>query len=105
LVSRVTKAVSDIVGGHVKRGNLALTLGGDHSLVSGALTSFCFVTELANQAMGTISGTLRSVKQPFGIIIFYQFLYSHYPDACVVWVDAHADINTAESTDSGKMHP
>ena len=27
---------------------------------------------------------------------------SHYPDACVVWVDAHADINTVETTDSGK---
>ncbi|KAI0728435.1 Ureohydrolase [Fomitopsis betulina] len=38
-------------------------------------------------AMGTISGTL-----------------SRYPDACVVWVDAHADINTAETTDSGNIH-
>jgi arginase family enzyme len=24
-----------------------------------------------------------------------------YPDACVIWIDAHADINTAESTESG----
>lgn len=38
-------------------------------------------------AMGTISGTL-----------------SKYPDACVIWVDAHADINTVESTDSGNIH-
>ncbi|KAI0822717.1 Ureohydrolase [Trametes gibbosa] len=38
-------------------------------------------------AMGTISGTLQK-----------------YPDACVVWVDAHADINTAETTDSGNIH-
>ncbi|RXW22337.1 hypothetical protein EST38_g3540 [Candolleomyces aberdarensis] len=38
-------------------------------------------------AMGTISGTL-----------------SHYPNACVVWVDAHADINTVETTDSGNIH-
>ncbi|KAH9913524.1 Ureohydrolase [Fomitopsis serialis] len=38
-------------------------------------------------AMGTISGTL-----------------SHYPDACVIWVDAHADINTPETTDSGNIH-
>lgn len=38
-------------------------------------------------AMGTISGTL-----------------SKYPDTCVVWVDAHADINTVESTDSGNIH-
>ncbi|KAF7967523.1 hypothetical protein HWV62_34016 [Athelia sp. TMB] len=38
-------------------------------------------------AMGTISGTL-----------------SAYPDAVVIWIDAHADINTAESTDSGNIH-
>ena len=24
-----------------------------------------------------------------------------YPDACVVWIDAHADINTTETTESG----
>ncbi|PFH54246.1 hypothetical protein AMATHDRAFT_53123 [Amanita thiersii Skay4041] len=38
-------------------------------------------------ATGTISGTL-----------------SVHPDACVVWVDAHADINTVESTESGNIH-
>ncbi|KAJ7685595.1 Ureohydrolase [Mycena polygramma] len=38
-------------------------------------------------AMGTISGTLDA-----------------YPEACVIWIDAHADINTAESTDSGNIH-
>ncbi|KAH0830725.1 Ureohydrolase [Lanmaoa asiatica] len=38
-------------------------------------------------AMGTISGTLES-----------------YPEACVVWVDAHADINTSETTGSGNIH-
>jgi len=37
--------------------------------------------------MGTISGTL-----------------SHHPDACVIWVDAHADINTADTTESGNIH-
>ena len=26
---------------------------------------------------------------------------SAYPDACVVWVDAHADLNTVETTESG----
>lgn len=34
MVSQVAKAVSHAVGEHVKNGNLALTLGGDHSLVS-----------------------------------------------------------------------
>jgi arginase len=38
-------------------------------------------------AMGTISGTLK-----------------HYPDTCVIWVDAHADINTHETTDTGNIH-
>ncbi|KAI8457673.1 arginase [Phakopsora pachyrhizi] len=38
-------------------------------------------------AIGTLSGTL-----------------SAYPDACVIWVDAHADINTPESTESGNLH-
>ncbi|KJA27147.1 hypothetical protein HYPSUDRAFT_35715 [Hypholoma sublateritium FD-334 SS-4] len=38
-------------------------------------------------AMGTISGTL-----------------SKYPEACVIWIDAHTDINTVESTESGNIH-
>ncbi|KAH9180300.1 arginase [Lactarius sanguifluus] len=38
-------------------------------------------------AMGTIAGTL-----------------SKYPDACVIWIDAHADINTPETSDSGNIH-
>jgi arginase len=37
--------------------------------------------------MGTISGTLDA-----------------YPDACVIWIDAHADINTTETTESGNIH-
>ncbi|KAF9013939.1 arginase [Cyathus striatus] len=70
LVSRVSESVAKAVGGHARKGELPVTLGGDHSL-----------------AMGTISGTL-----------------SAYPDACVVWVDAHADINTVETTESGNIH-
>ncbi|CAL1705638.1 unnamed protein product [Somion occarium] len=69
-VSKVCQAVAQVVGGHAKKGQLPLTLGGDHSL-----------------AMGTISGTLDT-----------------YPDACLVWVDAHADINTPQTTDSGNIH-
>jgi arginase family enzyme len=34
LVSRVTEAVAEVVGGHARKGELPLTLGGDHSLVS-----------------------------------------------------------------------
>ncbi|KAG9464804.1 arginase-2, mitochondrial [Eleutherodactylus coqui] len=28
----------------------------------------------------------------------------HYPDLCVIWVDAHADINTPLTTSSGNLH-
>lgn len=38
-------------------------------------------------ALGTISGTLDK-----------------YPDACVIWIDAHADINTPETTSTGNLH-
>lgn len=38
--------------------------------------------------MATISGTL-----------------SQYPDACVIWVDAHADIHKPETTESGALLP
>lgn len=55
-VSRVAETVSKAVESHLKRKQVALTLGGDHSL-----------------ALGTVSGTL-----------------SVYPDACLIWVDAHA---------------
>ncbi|CAG8770875.1 4090_t:CDS:2, partial [Ambispora leptoticha] len=66
----VTKNVAQVVQDHVKKGNLALTLGGDHSL-----------------AMGTVFGT-----------------FSVHPDAVLIWIDAHADINTPETTDSGNIH-
>lgn len=38
-------------------------------------------------AIGTISG-----------------LMAKYPDACVLWIDAHADLNTPASTTSGNLH-
>lgn len=39
------------------------------------------------QGMGTVSGTKKK-----------------FPDAAVIWVDAHADINTPLTTDSGNLH-
>lgn len=33
-----------------------------------------------------------------------QHTSRQYPDACVIWVDAHADINTPETTESGNIH-
>ena len=37
--------------------------------------------------MGTVSGT-----------------FAQYPDACLIWIDAHADINTPLTTESGNLH-
>jgi len=51
-------------------GQLAVTLGGDHSL-----------------AIGSIAGVASAWK-----------------DLCIIWVDAHADINTPESSPSGNIH-
>ncbi|SCU82915.1 LADA_0C08658g1_1 [Lachancea dasiensis] len=31
-------------------------------------------------------------------------VFSEHPDACLLWIDAHADINTPSSTDSGNLH-
>ncbi|KAG9292683.1 hypothetical protein G9A89_008270 [Geosiphon pyriformis] len=69
-VSKVTRKVAEAVESHVRRGQMALTLGGDHSL-----------------ALGTVSGT-----------------FAVYPEAVLIWIDAHADINTPETTDSGNIH-
>ena len=52
--------------------------------------------------MGTISVTLEYVAYPLCFAICSLTVHNRkYPDACVIWVDAHADINTAETTDTG----
>ncbi|RFU30613.1 hypothetical protein B7463_g5749, partial [Scytalidium lignicola] len=74
-VSAVTKALSEQVYSHAREGRLVLTLGGDHSI-----------------AIGTISGTARAIRERLG------------REMAVIWVDAHADINTPETSDSGNIH-
>jgi arginase len=74
-VSAVTQEVSNQVYQHAKEGKLVLTLGGDHSI-----------------AIGTVSGTAKAVRERLG------------KDIAVIWVDAHADINTPETSDSGNIH-
>lgn len=73
--SAVTKEVSEQVYKYAKDGKLVLTLGGDHSI-----------------AIGTVSGTARAVRERLG------------KEIAVIWVDAHADINTPETSDSGNIH-
>jgi arginase len=74
-VSAVTEALSQQVYEHAKEGRFVLTLGGDHSI-----------------AIGTISGTAKAIRERLG------------RDMAVIWVDAHADINTPETSDSGNIH-
>jgi arginase len=74
-VSAVTREVSSQVYAHAKEGKLVLTLGGDHSI-----------------AIGSVSGTAKAIRERLG------------KEIAVIWVDAHADINTPETSDSGNIH-
>lgn len=74
-VSAVTEKLSKQVYDHAKEGRFVLTLGGDHSI-----------------AVGTISGTAKATRERLG------------RDIAVIWVDAHADINTPETSESGNIH-
>jgi len=74
-VGIINKILADQVYHHAKMGRLALQIGGDHSM-----------------AMGTIIGVARGVRERLD------------QDIKVIWVDAHADINTPETTDTGNLH-
>jgi len=74
-VSAVTKQISTQVYEQASQGRLVLTLGGDHSI-----------------AIGTVAGTSRAIRERLG------------REMAVIWVDAHADINTPETSDSGNVH-
>jgi len=75
-VSAVAEQLSKQVYDHAKEGKFVLTLGGDHSI-----------------AIGTISGTAKAIRERLG-----------GRELAVIWVDAHADINTPETSDSGNIH-
>ena len=109
-VSNVCKAVAQAVGEHAKKGHLPLTLGGDHSLVCCTpIESRMSAIELILQARIGYGYHLRDIRvRPSSQCTSRRYVLTSffgrcrkYPDACVVWVDAHADINTAETTDSG----
>lgn len=74
-VSAVTQKLSEQVYAQAKEGRFALTRGGDHSI-----------------AIGTISGVAKATRERLG------------RDMAVIWVDAHADINTPETSGSGNIH-
>ncbi|KAL9942003.1 Amino-acid acetyltransferase, mitochondrial [Verticillium nonalfalfae] len=74
-VSAVTERIATQVYEHARQGRMVLTLGGDHSI-----------------AVGTIGGSARATRERLG------------REIAVIWVDAHADINTPETSDSGNIH-
>ncbi|KAI9799167.1 MAG: Arginase, catabolizes arginine to ornithine and urea [Piccolia ochrophora] len=75
-VSAVTKRISEQVYEHASLGRCVLTLGGDHSL-----------------AIGSIAGTAKAIRERLG-----------GRELAVIWVDAHSDINTPETSGSGNIH-
>ncbi|CAK9441541.1 uncharacterized protein LODBEIA_P54090 [Lodderomyces beijingensis] len=54
---------------------------------------------LANDSMPVVIGGDHSI----GTATLAAAL-SHNPETCVIWVDAHADINTPATTESGNLH-
>lgn len=73
-IRSVCERLADRVESNLENGYLPLVLGGDHA-----------------QAIGTISGLAR-------------FLRRRKMRVGVVWVDAHTDMNTPDTTPSGNIH-
>ncbi|KAH6896709.1 hypothetical protein B0T10DRAFT_474948 [Thelonectria olida] len=73
--SAVTRKIASQTYEHSSQGRMTLTLGGDHSI-----------------AIGTIAGTAKATRERLN------------REIAVIWVDAHSDINTPESSDSGNIH-
>ncbi|UNI17539.1 Arginase [Purpureocillium takamizusanense] len=74
-VSAVNRKLQTQVYEHAREGRLVLTLGGDHSV-----------------AIGTIAGSAKAIRERLN------------REIAVIWVDAHADINRPEDSDSGNIH-
>lgn len=74
-VSAVCRDLSAAVRGILQDGELPVVLGGDHSIAAGSVA-------------GVSSFFRETTGQPVGLI----------------WFDAHADMNTPETTHSGNLH-
>jgi arginase len=68
------RRLATMVGETLSSGNLPLVLGGDHSV-----------------AVGTVSGVS-------------EYFRRHNQKVGLVWLDAHADMNTPDSSPSGNVH-
>ena len=73
-IADVCRAVSQRAGGFLSRDETPLVIGGDHSIAIGTAAG--------------VSGELASRNEKLGLL----------------WFDAHADMNTPETTPSGNIH-
>lgn len=73
-ISRVNREVSERVGEALEKGAVPLVLGGDHSITMGSIAGS--------------AGWARAQGEEIGLL----------------WFDAHADMNTPDTTPSGNVH-
>ncbi len=73
-ITKAATSLADSVSAALKHGSFPLVLGGDHSI-----------------AVGTIGGVARSLR-------------ARNEKLGVIWIDAHADMNTHETSPSGNIH-
>ena len=73
-VTAWNRAVRDAVAGELDEGRLPILMGGDHSLAIGSISAVAAHCRAAGKRL------------------------------LIIWVDAHADINTSEMTPSGNIH-
>ncbi|MCC6463807.1 MAG: arginase [Planctomycetes bacterium] len=84
-VARACDAVHEHVKRIVRKGGFPVVIGGDHS-----------------QAIGTIAGLAAAYKEEEA-----ELAAKGTPDELtlgIIWVDAHGDLNTPETTPSGNIH-
>ncbi|CAN3356489.1 hypothetical protein DICA3_C03378 [Diutina catenulata] len=69
------------------------------------------VSEMAKTLHESVYQTLQSGRMPVTIggdhslgIATVSAALRHNPDTCVLWIDAHADINSPATTDTGNLH-
>ncbi len=73
-VAAWTRAIAERVHGAMQAGELPIVMGGDHSL-----------------SMGSVDGVVRHCREQARPLF-------------VLWLDAHADFNTPDTSPSGNMH-
>jgi arginase len=74
-IARVCQQLYDVASRVLNAGALPLVLGGDHSLAAGSVAA-------------SADFIRRSTRKPLGLI----------------WVDAHGDMNTPQTTNTGNVH-